>query len=198
MNRIFCALAVFFCFLSLSYSQAEPAVEVADSTPSFAVIVPERIDHDWYWILYSDTSQHIVQSAIEKALVRSGVDVIDISTADLPAFSGNWGDIMSKTFAVNIGKTLGVDYIVSGKATAVKASEGNAYGVQVVRTQANVTAKIIRVSDGRIMEVFDADVLEGGQSAQAAGQTALKEAGKDVGSEIRSWAESLTEEQSAP
>jgi len=164
----------------------------APRAPTFVVILPERIDHDWYWILYSDTSQHIVQSAVEKALIRAGMNVIDLQTATLPSFGNDMMQLQSIAYAVKAGRQLKADYVISGQATAVKASEGIAYGVNVVRTQAEVTAKIIRVSDGRILEVEDASMLEGGQSVQAAGQTALKKAGTQVAGKIVRTASKLT------
>lgn len=163
----------------------------ATRAPTFVVIVPERIDHDWYWVLYSDRSQHIVQSAIEKALIRAGVDVIDLTTASLPSIGHDLGQLQTTGYALKVGKQLQADYIVSGQATAVKASEGRAYGVNVVRTQAEVSARIIRVRDGKILIVEDASVLEGGQSAQAAGQNALKKAGAQVGSKLARTAREL-------
>jgi len=169
-----------------SNPEAPSAIEEAPAprTPTFVVIIPERIDHDWYWILYSDTSQHIVQSAVEKALIRAGMNVIDLQTITMPPFGNDMMQLQSIAYAVKAGRQLNADYVISGQATAVKASEGTAYGVNVVRTQAEVTAKIIRVSDGRILEVEDASVLEGGQSVQAAGQTALKKAGSQVAGKI--------------
>lgn len=176
-----------------SEAETPAAEEVAITrTPTFVVILPERIDHDWYWILYSDRSQHIVQSAIEKALIRAGFDVIDLQTATMPPFGNDIMKLQSTAYAVQAGRQLKADYVISGNATAVKASEGTAYGVNVVRTQAEVTAKIIRVLDGRILDVEDASVLEGGQSVQAAGQTALKKAGTQVAARIARIAAKLS------
>lgn len=181
--------------LSVPEPPAEPA---APKTPTFVVVVPERIDHDWYWILYSDRSQHIVQSAIEKALIRAGAEVIDLSTAQsLPPTGGDLAILQTVNYAMMVGKKVNADYIVSGQATAVKSSEGTAYNVNVVRTQAEITAKIIRTSDGKIMAIEDATVQEGGQSAQAAGQNALKKAGSQIGSKIAAGARKILAESTA-
>ncbi len=171
---------------------SEPAAQPAVAKPTtFVVLLPERIDLDWYWILYTDVSQHIVQSAIEKALIRAGLEVIDLNTIALPSFGNDWQRIMSVTYAVDAGRAASADYVITGQATAVKASEGFAYGVNVYRSQAEITAKIVRVRDGKIMEIEDASQLEGGQSAQAAGQSALKKAGAQVASKIARAASAL-------
>jgi len=170
-------------------TESDPAP--AAKIPVFAVILPERIDHDWYWILYTDTSQHIVQSAIEKALVRAGVEVIDLNTAPLPSVGSDMQKLMSMAYALDAGKQVMADYVVTGLATAIKASEGQAYGVNVYRSQVEIVAKIVRVSDGKIMAIEDASLQEGGQSAQAAGQSALKKAGTQVASKIARTAREL-------
>jgi len=166
--------------------------------PTFAVILPERIDHDWYWFLYTDTAQHIVQSAVEKSLVRAGADVIDLNTATLPSFGNNWERLVSNAFALEAGKQLKVDYVVTGQATAVKASQGVAYGVTVYRSQAEITAKIVRVSDGKIIAIEDASIQEGGQSAQAAGQAALKKASGQIGGKLARAVRGIINETTAP
>lgn len=181
-------------------AESAPAAEPEAPAPAakFAVIMPERIDHDWYWILYSDTSQHLVQSAIEKSLIRAGAEVIDLSSVELPSFGNDWMRLASRDYAVKVGRQIGVDYIITGQATSVKASEGNAYGVTVYRSQAEISAKIVRVSDGKIIEVFDESGLEGGQSAQAAGQTALKKLGGKIGGKIGRAAMNLPAVPKAP
>ncbi len=171
---------------------ADAAVE-APKPPRFVVILPERIDHDWYWFLYTDTAQHIVQSQVEKALVRAGVEVVDVATSTMPAIGSDMQKLLSMAYALEAGKTLAVDYVITGQATAVKASEGFAYGVNVYRSQAEITAKIVRVSDGKILALEDASIQEGGQSAQAAGQAALKKAGGQVASKIARIARGLVD-----
>ena len=175
---------------------AAPAAEEEPPppAPTFVVLVPERIDHDWYWLLYSDTSQHIVQSAIERSLIRNGLNVIVPDIATLPAFGQDWQRLQSIAFALTAGKQLEADYVISGMATAVKSSEGQAYGVTVVRTQAEINAKIVRVRDGKIVAAEEASAMEGGQSAQAAGQNALKKAGAQIGSKLARAARALAEE----
>ncbi len=171
--------------------EAKPVVPETTKAPVFAVILPERIDHAWYWILYTDTAQHIVQSAIEKALVRAGVEVIDLNTASLPSVGNDMQQLMSMAFALDAGRQVKADYVITGQATAIKASEGQAYGVNVFRSQVDIVAKIVRVSDGKIMDIEDASVQEGGQSTQGAGQAGLKKAGTQVASKIARIAREL-------
>ncbi len=159
----------------------EPAPEVpADkpAAPKIAVIAPEQLEGEWFWFSWGGGQQHIVQTAIEKALVRAGYEVIDVTAL------GSWrslDDLVGAKTAATKGEELGADYVVAGKATAVRASEGAAYGVTVVRANADVTLRLVRVSDGKVIAVEEASAQAGGQAVRAAGKDALKKAGQDAG-----------------
>jgi hypothetical protein len=146
--------------------------------------MPEQIDAEWFWYYYSDMAQHIVQSAVEKELIKAGFEVIDMASIKMLQDAGSLERISSVEFATQAAKSAGADYAVVGKATAVRASTGEAYGVTVVRSQAEITAKLIRVSDGKVIDVVDASALVGGQAQRAAGQEALKKAGPDVAKKL--------------
>ncbi|HMP75783.1 MAG TPA: CsgG/HfaB family protein [Kiritimatiellia bacterium] len=159
--------------------------------PKIAVITPEQIDGEWYWYAYGGGQQHIVQSAIEKALLRNNVDILDVTAL------GSWrslDDLIGARTAATKGKELGADYVIAGKATAVKASEGSAYGVNVIRANAEVTLRLIRVSDGKVLAVEDASAQAGGQAVRAAGQEALKQAGNAAARKIAAAVRTATGE----
>ena len=160
-----------------------PAAVEPTKASRFVVILPERIDNIWFWFYYTDESEHVVQSAVEKAMVRAGLDVVDISAAGVFG-EGTIEAVLGKDTAVAKARQLGADYVILGSATASKASEGVAYNVTVIRASASVTAKIVRVSDGKIMAVVDASAMEGGQAVMAAGREALKKAGKSIGDQL--------------
>jgi hypothetical protein len=170
--------------------ETAPAAEVAPAAPAepviqpkFVVVLPERIDNVWYWYYNTDESQHLVQSAVEKALIRAGFDVVDISAVTV--FSGGTIDsLLSTQGAVSKAKLVGADYVITGSGVASAQSASQAYGVNVVRATADVTAKIVRVSDGKIVVVEDANAMEGGQAVNAAGRAALGKAGKDIGDKL--------------
>lgn len=168
-----------------------PAAVETTKAPRFVVILPERIDNIWFWFYYTDESEHVVQSSVEKALVRAGIDVVDISAANVFG-DGTIEGLLGKDTAVAKARQLGADYVILGSATASKSSESVAYNVTVIRANASVTAKIVRVSDGKIMNVVDATAMEGGQAVMAAGREALKKAGKSIGDQLVGAISSLT------
>jgi hypothetical protein len=181
-------------------TEHSPAVEAtANPEPApaakFVVFLPEQVDAEWFWYYYSDTSQHIVQSAVEKALINAGFDVIDIGSVKNLQVGWSIQKIASTDGAKEAAREAGATYAVVGSATAVKASEGAAYGVNVFRSNAEITAKIIRVSDGKILAMEDAGAQKGGQAQQSAGQEALKDAGGAIARKIAAAAKRVTGDQ---
>ncbi len=168
-------LAFFLSVLTLAHpmAHAEGAEAREIAAPKIAVIAPEQLDGEWYWYAWGGGNQHIVQSAIERALIRAGYEVIDVTAL------GSWrslDELIGARTAQQKGKELGADFVIAGKATAVKASQGSAYGVSVFRANAEITLRLVRVSDGKILAIEDASAQAGGQAVRAAGQEALKQA----------------------
>ena len=79
----------------------QPAQPERMDSPVFAVFVPEQVDHQWYWWYYTAEAQLIVQNAIEKALVRAGFELADISSTAV-FNTGSVADLFSKDIAVQI------------------------------------------------------------------------------------------------
>lgn len=172
----------------------ENAAEESPAAPRFMVILPERVDNVWYWILYAESSQHIVQTAIEKALIREGFEVVDAALAEgVSRRLRSIDDLLGLDNARAVAEELGADYLITGQATAGEASVSTAYGVRVVRANAEITARLVRISDAKVLDVFDASATEGGQAVRAAGQAALKAAGKTIAADIRNACRDLAE-----
>lgn len=159
--------------------------------PRFIVIIPEQIDTEWFWYYYTEVSQNIVQAAVEKALVKKGVDVVDLATVSMFSSPGTVEGILNKADALNAAKASGATHLVLGKATAVMQGHSVAYGLEVIRSKAQASVKIIRVSDGKVLEMEDASAEEGGQVQKATGQAALETVGKDLGKKVARAAEKL-------
>lgn len=172
----------------------EPEAPVAASepeqklSPKFVVLLPEQIDRQWFWFYYTEEAQHIVQSAVEKALIDAGLDVMDLTSMDA---AGSINDVISKDAAVRKAASMGADYAIVGTAVADKKSEGAAYGVTVIRATATITARIIRVKDGKILAVEEAAAEEGGQALKGASRDALQKAGRDIARKLARAAQGI-------
>jgi len=62
----------------------------------------------------------------------------------------------------------------------VRESSSTAYGVNVHRSNVEITARLLRVADGKLLEVMDVNVTEGDQSQRTAARNALKAGGKKI------------------
>lgn len=189
MKRYLIALFATFCLTS-AFAQddkaAAPKVEVEKEKPAakYIVFLPEQVDGVWYWGYFTAESQHIVQSAVEKAFVDAGLDVIDLATLKDFGSKGKLESLLNPSDAAEKAREAGATFVIVGNATAVHGGTSQAYGVPVARAVANLTAKIVRASDGKVLAVKEAEANEGGQSVRSAGQAALKKAGKDLASDL--------------
>ena len=173
-------------------AEATPAAPAAPA-PKVVVFLPEQVDTEWFWYYYSDTAQHLVQTRIEQSLIRAGFEVVDLASIKKLESDGSIDRITSNAGARELARAAGATYAIVGKATAVKASQGDAYGVTVIRSNAEITARILRISDGKVVEATEASAQKGGQAARAAGQEALKAAGDQIARKLAAALKRATE-----
>ena len=166
-------------------SPTDQAVQLPIPVPAkFVVLLPERVDLMWCWYYYTDVRQYFVQSAVERALINAGKEIVDLTTCDAFQAGGVITEITNPAEAIKKAAALGATYAVIGQADAVKASENIAYGVTVVRANANASARILRVKDGKMLAMEEATAQGSGQSVQSATQDALKNVGRILASKI--------------
>jgi hypothetical protein len=172
----------------IAIASPEPASTEAPAAtapaPKFVIFLPEQIDTMWYWYYLTDESQAIAQSAVEKALLSKEIDVIDLAMAQAYQSGGTIEDVTNPAQALKKAMELGAQYAVIGQAQAVHNSPTVAYGVTVFRGTATARAKIIRVSDGKVMASVESEGQGGGQGAQMAAQEALKDCAEKLGKRV--------------
>lgn len=167
-------------------AEAAPApAPAAEAAPiKYVVFMPERVDMMWFWYYYTDIQQHFVQSAVEKALVNGGKEIIDLSISDAFNDNGSITEVTNPAEAIKKAKGLGATFAVIGQADAVKAGQSVAYNVPVYRSNANASFKIIRVKDGKMLAMEDATAQGSSQSEQAANQAALQAVASKIAARI--------------
>ncbi|MDF3131158.1 hypothetical protein P0Y35_18255 [Kiritimatiellaeota bacterium B1221] len=164
---------------------AEASTIAEVSEPVFVVVLPEKIGEETYLGVGGDQTQHLVQSEIEKALIRKKLEVKDVAGLEPQVEGGlSWQTLTVKEGALVVARAAEADYLVYGQATAVKGGSGQAYGVKAVRARADVTARLVRVSDGKILDIFESDATEGNQAFGIAAKDALKVAGKSIAKDV--------------
>jgi len=148
------------------------------STPRIAVIVPEKIDVEWYWYHYTSESQHVVQSAIEKALLNKGFDLIDVTVLSTLAGPEGLQQVTNQAASKKLAAKLGATHLVTGTAIASQAGESSAYGVGIHRYTADVALRVVQIADGKIITTAEATETLGAEARRAAARKALQEAGR--------------------
>jgi len=171
-------------FADLFSSEEEPAASGNSMNPSILVIVPERVEVEWYWYFYTDESQHIVQSEIEKRLVRDGHTLLEIGGEEMLGTDLTLENIMKRETALDVARRLGATHLIHGQATASPASQSVAYGVNVFRSNAEMQVRVVQVADGKILAIEDASATGGAEAQKAAGRAALKDAGKKLAKKV--------------
>jgi hypothetical protein len=171
-------------FADLLNAEEEPVAPEVPKGPSFLVIVPERVEVEWYWYFYTDESQHIVQSEIEKRLVRDGHTVLEIGGEEMLGVDLTLENILKRQTALDVAKRLGATHLIHGQATAAPASHSVAYGVNVYRSDADIQVRVVRVADGKVLAVEDASATGGSEAQKAAGRAGLKDAGKKLAKKV--------------
>lgn len=170
-------------FLIAGLAGVPAMAEPAPSGP-ILVILPERIEVEWYWYFYTTEVRHLVQSEVEKALVRADMDVIDLTAADALATTYDLDGLLTQSTALDAARSVGAAYLVHGRAIAVRASSSTAYGLSVHRSQADISANLIRVEDGKVLAAEDVVETGGGESQPIAARKALREGGRKVAGKL--------------
>ena len=186
--------ALLICVSGLSFAQESAEAPAEASPPTIVILVPEKIGEDTLLSGGGDNQSLLVQAEIEKRLVRKGLEVQDIAGLEPRVDGGGgltWQTLTVKSGALTIARQVKADYLVYGQATAVRAGQGSAYGVTAVRAQADVVVRLVRVEDGKVLEVFDGSALEGDQAFGIAARRALKEAAKPVSKDVAAAAEAV-------
>jgi hypothetical protein len=142
------------------------------------------VDVEWYWYHYGAGDDMIVQRNVEQALMNEGYEVVEASSTDAFPSRLTIDRMLQKNKPLDIAAALKADYLVPVKAIAVHASAGQAYGVKVHGSNVEITARLIRVADGKLLEVVDENVTEGDQSQRTTARNALKAGSKKLSRQL--------------
>lgn len=199
--------AVAYCLLAVPFlAQAQesvPPVETAtpavqETSRSVLVMIPERVDVEWFWYHYGVQDEMNVQTAVEKGLLRAGIELADARSTEAFPDGLSMEELLTPAQALDIAQSLGAGYLVLGKGIASNGGSSQAYGVPVHRSNAQINARILRVADGKTLDVLDVNLTEGDQSDRAAARKALKTGGKNLARQIRAVIQKDMESTPAP
>ena len=176
MRRV--VLLIFIVFLSFTFLYAEEA------TPKIVLLISEQNiegpQRAW-WASEIDLST--TEAAIAQRMIEQGYQVVGPSEISSVIKQDKAFRIidLSENESVKLGNLSSAEYIVLGKAIA--SSGGNVPQSSMISCFANITVKLIRVKDNKVIAYLDAsgnsahmDVITGGKEAltNAAGNLAIK------------------------
>lgn len=177
MKRFVLAGFILFLGLALSYAKdinSKVILLVAEQN----IEGPQRA----WWASEIDLS--VTEATIARNLIEQGYQVLEPSEVNKiikhrPAFRRIG---LSEGESVKLGKLSKADYVILGKA--IVSSGGNVPQSNMRSCFANVTAKLIRVKDGKVMMYLGSSGNSAHLDLITGGKEALVSAGEDLATKI--------------
>ena len=179
MKKIIFVLAILCLAAGLSLSYAK------DKTTKVILLISEQNiegpQHAW-WASEIDLST--TEAKLATQLIASGYDVLEPSNLTKVIREDSAFRLLnfSETKAVKLGNLSRADYVVLGKAIA--SAGGNVPQSSMRSCFANITAKLIRVKDGKVIAYLDAAGNSAHMDVITGGREALANAGEDLAAKI--------------
>jgi hypothetical protein len=142
----------------------------------------EGPQHAW-WASEIDLS--VIESRVAQRLIEAGYEVLEPSNlAKVIRQDSAFRMVnLSEAKSVKLGNLSRADYVVLGKAVA--SAGGNVPQSTMRSCFANVTAKLIRVKDGKVIAYLDASGNSAHMDVITGGREALTNAGEDLAAKIK-------------
>ncbi|MCX5710512.1 MAG: hypothetical protein NT060_00845 [Candidatus Omnitrophica bacterium] len=156
-----------------------------NSKPKLILMISEQnieSPQKCWWASEVDLS--VTEAAVAQNLLTQGYEIIEPSVLNKtitqnPAF--RIVDIGEQS-STKLGRLSAADYVILGKAIA--SSGGNVPQSTMRSCFANITAKVIRVKDGKVIAYLDATGNSAHMDVITGGKEALKNAGEDLSAKI--------------
>jgi len=149
--------------------------------------MPEKINTVWSWYYFTENQDHVVQTIVEKAMFDMGYDVIDLATVTLFQEPGTIEQVLDPRTAVQLAQQLGAEYVIVGHATAMQATDAQPRPggrLDRIRSEATAVARVIRVSDGKVVAIEEAQSTGSAQTRQNLADGALREAAQRLSAKL--------------
>lgn len=132
----------------------------------------------------SEVDLSTTEAKIAQQLLGAGFEVLEPSSLNKTVKQDAAFRLLtiSQDKSIKLGNRSKADYVVLGKAVA--SAGGNIPQSSMRSCFANVTAKLIRVKDGKVMAYLDASGNSAHMDVISGGREALARAGEDLGAKI--------------
>lgn len=182
MRRVvFICLVFFFGFVNALYSAKD--IESA-KTKVILLISEQNIESPQRAWWASEIDLSATEAKVATRLIEHGLEVLQPSSLNTmikknPAFRML---SLSESQSIKLGNLAKADYIVLGKAVA--STGGNVPQSNMRSCFANLSAKLIRVKDNKIITYLDAAGSSAHMDVITGGREALSNAGEDLAAKI--------------
>jgi hypothetical protein len=178
MKRFILMTLVLFFTLTLAYAKDAKTTKIILLISEQNIEGPQRA----WWASEIDLST--IETRLAKNLLAAGFEVLEPSnlTKVIRQDSAFRLVNLSEAKSVKLGNLSRADYVVLGKAIA--SAGGNVPQSNLRSCFANVTAKLIRVKDGKVIAYLDATGNSAHMDVVTGGREALGNAGEDLAAKI--------------
>ncbi len=182
MKRTAFYLAALCLVFTFTAALATPA---AVTKPKVVLLISEQNiegpQRSW-WASEIDLST--TEAAVANILIDSGFEVLEPSVLSKVIKQDKAFRVIapSEASSIKLGNLSKADYVVLGKAIA--SAGGKVPQSNMVSCFANITAKVIRVTDGKVIAYLDAAGSSAHLDVITGGREALNNAGQDLAIKI--------------
>lgn len=171
-------LALFLCFGSSAIYAKDGKVRVILLISEQNIEGPQRA----WWA--SEINLSAIEASVAKRLIGQGYEVLEPSNLSKIIKQDKAFSILniSEEKTVKLGNLAEADYAVLGKGVA--SSGGKVPQSNMVSCFANVTAKLIRVKDGKVIAYLDAGANSAHLDAITGGKETLSASGEDLAGKL--------------
>jgi hypothetical protein len=184
-----------FAFLALLLTWPLLAF-AAEQKPKIILLVSEQNiegpQRAWW---ASEVDLSTTETALARKLMEQGYEILEPSSLTKVVKQDRAFRLLnlSEEKSVKLGNLSRADYVVLGKAIA--SAGGNVPQSQMRSCFANITAKLIRVKDGKVIAYLDASGNSAHMDVITGGREALTNAGEDLAAKV---ADALNKEACLP
>ncbi|MDD5432545.1 MAG: hypothetical protein PHO70_06145 [Candidatus Omnitrophica bacterium] len=182
MKKILLTLVVFLAFgLTFSFAQ-----EKKDVKPVKVILLVSEQNIEGpqkaWWASEIDLST--TEAKVATKLIEAGFEVLEPSMLTKVIKQDKAFRLLNfpQEKSVKLGNLSKADYVILGKAIA--SSGGNVPQSKMISCFANISAKLIRVKDGKVVAYLDASGNSAHMDVITGGREALANAGEDLAAKI--------------
>ncbi len=132
----------------------------------------------------SEVDLSTTESRVAEKLIAQGFEVLEPSSLNKVISQDKAFRLvgLSDEKSVKLGNLSKADYVITGKAIA--SSGGNVPQSNMISCFANITAKVIRVKDGKVIAYLDASGSSAHMDKISGGREALTSAAEDLANKV--------------